>query len=134
LKAIVERVSKALPKIQKKLRFQALAFTGSSGAAVAYPVSVLTGIKLIHVRAKGTKSHGNIVESCETHIERYAILDDFIDMGNTVRYVHNNIDKQARRGWYGDSSIECVGILLYKPDQRCDPYDINKTPIPVFRI
>ena len=102
-KKIVARVTKAIRKQKKILKFQAIAFTGSSGAALAYPISFITKIPLIHVR-KG-KSHGNSIEGGNHDIERYVILDDLIDTGATVKRIFNKIKQEGE--------VECVGILLY---------------------
>ncbi len=110
LKRVVTRVARNIKKLQKKLKFQAIAFRGSSGAAVAYPVSMLTGIHLIHVRKSREKSHGTRVEGGQSNIKRYLILDDFIDEGGTVNAILHECKKAA---WDESEVAECVGIALY---------------------
>lgn len=133
LRAVVNRVVKKIVVLKKKLRFQAIAFTGSSGAAIAYAVSAATGIPLIHVRAKGTKSHGDAIEGSDKRVERYVILDDMIASGATVRRVYTNVQRLASRSW---NTIECVGVLLYADNiERPTPFNITAgRNLPVFSV
>ena len=106
LKRCVARVARNLKKLQKKVPFDAIAFRGVSGAAIAFPVSALTGLHLICVR-KERNSHGNRVEGPSRSIKRYVILDDFISSGETIRAIYGAVKAVSR------SESKCVGICLY---------------------
>ena len=101
--ALVHRVAKKIQALQKKLGFDALAFTGTSGAAIAYPVSVITGIPLICVRKTTRGSHCNMVVEgpSDKDIKKYLIVDDFIQSGNTIRKI---IKKIKNNKWKNDFS------------------------------
>jgi orotate phosphoribosyltransferase len=112
LKKVVARAAKKIKKLQKTLKFDAIAFRGQSGAGIAYPVSMVTGIPLIHVRKETCKgTHGQPVEGPNYRVKRYVILDDFIGQGTTVNTIIKKIDRQCRQDDL--DPMTCVGILLY---------------------
>jgi hypothetical protein len=91
---VVEAVACYLEKIEGE--FETLAFSGSSGAAVAYPVAALIGCHLSHVR----KADGNHFSSRNGRVEgyhhgngiipepcRYIIIDDFVESGGTLERI-----------------------------------------------
>jgi adenine/guanine phosphoribosyltransferase-like PRPP-binding protein len=124
-KKLVAKTAKKVKEIKRKFPFTHIAFRGSSGAAMAFPVSVATGIPLVHVRKLREKSHGCPIEGRGT-CNRYVILDDFICSGETVNAIANKLEKAC-----------CVGIITYLSDRR-DQYTLtvgrrNKT-VPVFSI
>jgi len=108
---MIDRVAESLAFIKKKTKFEAIAFSGSSGACLAYPVSARLGCRLIYVRRENetTSSHGNAVES-DGNIAKYIILDDFVSSGATVCHIYNTIEN-ARKN---DAKIKCVGLALYQ--------------------
>ena len=55
-KKTVDNTIKAINSLNKEKKINAIAFTGTSGAALAYPVSYATGIPLLCVR-KSTKDN-----------------------------------------------------------------------------
>lgn len=73
--------------------FDALAFTGSSGA-IALAVGISLGIPVTHVR----KDPGHSYLSVEgAVVERYAIIDDFVSTGTTVERVISKIKEDSMR-------------------------------------
>ena len=133
LKAQVKRVVRNLKKLQKKVKFDAIAFSGLSGAAVAYPVSALGGFHLITVRKSRAKSHGGHVEGSEKrNIQRYIILDDFVGKGTTVTTIVRTIINLKT---FGDETPECVGVAVYDKVLSTKSVYINKTTsLPVFTV
>ena len=95
----VERVK----QLQKELQFNALAFTGQSGASIAYPVGFLTGLMLICVRREGS-SHGYFVEQ-SNNCRRYLIIDDFVCSGATIDSILRKLESFT--------DLTCVGIFCY---------------------
>jgi hypothetical protein len=67
----------------------AIAFRGSSGAALAYPLSVMTSKPLIHVR----KELGHSWRKVEGlyGAKRIAVVDDFVASGDTIRIIWEEI-------------------------------------------
>ncbi len=140
LKATVNRVVKNLKNLKKKLKFNAIAFRGASGAGVAFPVSAITGIPVIYVRKKNESTHGCGVEGPDTPVRRYIILDDFVDSGKTVKAIIKEITKQpVGEVWNRQGEIvnevhpECVGVCLY--DYTSGPTIwVGKKNIPIYDV
>ena len=121
---LVARVSKKV--LELKTKFHAIAFRGTSGAAMAYPVSIATGIPLICIRKPTEDAHGDPVEgSTKFDVKKYIIIDDFMSSGATVDAIIESINKHS------NNSVKCVGIVLYGNDYN----SYNKWgDIPVTRI
>ncbi len=124
-KKLVAKTAKRVKELKRKLHFTHIAFRGSSGAAMAFPVSAVTGIPLVHVRKSREKSHGYPIEGRGT-CTSYIILDDFICSGKTVNAIAKMLD-----------DAYCVGIITYLSDTK-DEYTLkngrrHKT-VPVFTI
>jgi adenine/guanine phosphoribosyltransferase-like PRPP-binding protein len=134
LKARIRRMAKKLISIRKKHPFDAIAFRGTSGAALAYPLSVLHGYHLICVRRSGRKNnHGGAVEASERkEIKKYIIVDDFVCSGKTVQEIVETINKQFNNSWSDYPTPKCVGVLLANgyDDKRIEISE--KEEIPVF--
>lgn len=114
----VEYFTKAVPKsvrvlkeFHKKHPFDAIAFTGCSGAAFAYPLSYRLKIPLICVR-KGESSHYSHPLEGFTGAKRYLIVDDFISSGSTVRKIISTIKAHSTA-----KNPRAAGIFLY--DRTC---------------
>jgi len=122
-KKLVKKTVTKVRKIKRELKFTHIAFRGSSGAAMAFPVSMITGIPLIHVRKLTERSHGYPIEGYG-NCEKYIIIDDFICTGKTVKGITNSL-----------KDIECVGIITYNSDTKSE-YVITRgrkrIQIPVF--
>lgn|SRR5574337_429355 len=101
---LVPKVAKTLRAIKRKLKFDAIAFRGSSGAALAFPMSYLLKIPLIHVRKGASHYTGGPIEGTISS-QKYLIIDDFIDRGNTVRTIIKTIKKEM--------NAKPVAICLY---------------------
>jgi orotate phosphoribosyltransferase-like protein len=119
-----EKMQAALKRfkvLRRKLKFNAIAFTGSSGCSMAFYLAINTGIPLIYVRKAKETSHGKAVEcNYSYNIEKYLIVDDFISSGSTVRRIAKKVKMAAKDlGWEGP---ECVGIFCY---DETSPTKIN---------
>ncbi len=110
LKLVPMAVAK-LRAFRKKHHFDAIAFTGSSGAALAFPLSYFLKLPLIHVRKKDRNHFSEKIEGTMSS-QKYIIVDDFIASGATVRRVIKTIKSE-----YGHP-VEPVGICLYDSDSR----------------
>jgi orotate phosphoribosyltransferase-like protein len=94
----------------RETKYDTIAFTGTSGAAMAYILSNEMGIPLLCVRKNGEPSHfasgahglleGNIAT------KKYMIVDDFICGGNTMKRIQEEISLRVK-------GAVCVSILLY---------------------
>lgn len=132
-KTTIERVAEAMQTLVTSVGFDAIAFTGSSGACIAYPVSYITGIPLIYVRKDGESTHGEPIEA-EGDFNKYIILDDFVCSGSTIEHVYKRLDERNR---LFTKKLRCLGVALYKEDmdsseisaKLCRRLGIKKFPV-----
>ena len=95
-----------------KYIFDAIAFSGESGGAIAYPLSYLTELYLICVRKEGTNTHGQALEAGYWQ-KGYVIVDDQISTGATMRRIIDGV--KALR-----PESMCQGIVLYNSSRNSD--------------
>lgn len=105
LKKACAKLARVARRIKKVTPFQAIAYRGSSGAAVAYPLSIALNLPVIQVRRQGETAdgHGMGTEGPRRNISHYIIVDDFIASGNTVNKILHEF-----------KDAECVAVLLYQ--------------------
>jgi orotate phosphoribosyltransferase len=108
--AAVRRAKRAI----KGLRFDAIAFSGMSGALVAPSVAMSLRKPMILVRKQSDDCHagGGAVEGA-LDAETYIIIDDFISSGDTLKRIHASVVKASEHS-YRARKIACVGIYLYR--------------------
>ena len=125
LASLLKKAIAAFGRLRKTIDIQAIAYTGSSGAAIAFPLAIAYELPIIYVRKKGEQSHGCPVECNYTQeLENYIIVDDFIAFGATVRRIIKGIkDYAGNFGWEGP---ECVGVFVFDPQHDFR----NKFPLP----
>lgn len=90
---LVPAAVKKLRAIKRKYPFDAIAFRGSSGAALAFPLSYFLKLPLIHVR-KGNSHYGSGAIEGTISSKKYVIIDDFIDSGATVKKIIREVSKE----------------------------------------
>lgn len=118
---LVDRISDKMITLQAEVPFQAIAFRGASGAALAYPLSAQLNIPLIYVRKLREQSHGFDIEGTNRDIRKYVIVDDFTETGRTIKQIIKAIDKTRDRYCELQCPIKCVGIVLYaEQDPDCE--------------
>jgi len=122
-------VNTAVEKITKfKARhsFNAIAFTGTSGAAIAYPLSYLLQIPLICVRKSIRDNHFG--RATKSHIEgvvnskKYIIIDDCIASGKTIQRIRDAIKNHSIE-IEDKVQPKLVGIYLYNNSRLIKSYD-----------
>lgn len=100
--------------LRSKIKIDAIAYTGSSGAALAFPLAIAHDVPVIYIRKDGERSHGTEVEcNCTQEIENYIIVDDFIATGSTVRRIMTKIKERAK--YFSWDGPECMGVLIFDP-------------------
>lgn len=82
-KPLMDRAIRTIQNFEKDNPFDGIAFSGVSGAALAFPISLLTGKHLICVR-KERSSHSDKRVLGLMNAQRYIIVDDQIDSGETL--------------------------------------------------
>lgn len=104
--ALQESAHLAAKWLRKHPEITAIAARGVSGTTFAGAVSFLTGIPVILVRKDTEQCHSsNRVEFPDIEDGNYAIVDDFISSGDTVKII---IDKIR-----ADSDWKCKAVLQY---------------------
>jgi adenine/guanine phosphoribosyltransferase-like PRPP-binding protein len=76
----------------EEIEFDAIAFTGTSGSAFAYPLSFLLGMPLICVRKFEENNHYYGKVEGFLNAKNYIIVDDFISGGDTIRTIMKEIE------------------------------------------
>lgn len=92
--------------------FDSIAFRGTSGSAVAFPLALELNKQLLHVRKSG--GHYEALIEGQTAIETYAVVDDFVETGSTIETIKDNIST-----WYlraGKVEPYCTTVFLYNED------------------
>ena len=84
-KKTVDETIKTVVALNKEKKINAIAFTGTSGAALAYPVSYATGIPLLCVRKSIKDNHYREKLEGYTRPKNYIIIDDCVCTGATVK-------------------------------------------------
>jgi len=101
---LVPAAVKRLRALKRKIPFDAIAFRGSSGAALAFPLSYFLKVPLIHVR-KGQSHYGGGSIEGTISSKRYIIVDDFVESGRTVKTIIREINREM--------NAKAVAICLY---------------------
>ncbi len=99
-KVIVEKAVRIL----RQYEFEAIAFRGVSGALIAPLIAMEMGKSLIVVRKSSESAHSRCMVEGDCAVKRFVIVDDFIDSGDTVRAILNEVDEFA-------PDAKCVGML-----------------------
>lgn len=92
-KHTVQRTVTALKKLQKnpKTKFDAIAFRGVSGSALAFVCAHALNVPMICVR-KGGNHHSILKVEGSYSSKKYVIIDDIIDTGKTIRAIVQSIN------------------------------------------
>ncbi len=105
----VDNTIHAAERMMKAHPFDAIAFTGTSGAALAYILSHWMNVPVVCVRKESERSHyPSYLGRLEGFVafQRYMIVDDFISSGATIDKIRDEIAKVVK-------TATCVGIVLY---------------------
>lgn len=126
LRELAERTAQQVKNIRVGAPFDALAFTGLSGAALSFPVSLLANVPLLAVRKDGDGTHASTSLEGPIKVNTYMILDDLVASGNTVRRIVAKIAEKRPHA-------RCVGILMWNDGWQYPPVIVPGYPdgIPV---
>jgi orotate phosphoribosyltransferase-like protein len=114
LQQILARSVNRIATLKAKLGFDAIAFSGSSGCAIAFHVAATLGIPLMYVRKANEQSHSYQKVDCNFargEIKKYLIVDDFVQSGDTIRHITNTIAAVCEK--QGSYPAKPVGIFCY---------------------
>ena len=106
---------RAIKTIRKsKLEFDAIAFSGMSGAMFAPILAHILKKEIIMVRKRADmpeRGHSSFGVEGYAAAKRYVIVDDLVSTGATARYIHGHI----RQDFAPDAA--CVGVYCYLTDE-----------------
>ena len=109
---LVQKTARIVKEAQERWKFDAIAVTGKSGLSMAFALMLHVDIPFILVRKKTEKSHGSDVESTEpVTVKTYAVLDDCVCSGSTVRRIHDSIREWSQSAYYENPKL--VGLIMY---------------------
>jgi adenine/guanine phosphoribosyltransferase-like PRPP-binding protein len=126
------------------IKFDAVVFTGYSGALVGPVVAAQTGKSMVIIRKEKENTHSAYPVEGEHDVRRFIIVDDFVAGGGTVErilkamrerrpgsvcvaivcYSTFNTNRRWDRG-FTDFGREARRIPVYRPDRRVAA---NQTP------
>jgi adenine/guanine phosphoribosyltransferase-like PRPP-binding protein len=126
------KTSRAFVKLREELNVDAIAFTGSSGAAIGFTLAFLHQVPLIYVRKEDETCHGSMIESngVGIQIKKYLIVDDFIGTGATVTRIITKIRIAAQER--GAVRPKPVGVLCFDDAASNGDHDFGKTRLRVY--
>jgi adenine/guanine phosphoribosyltransferase-like PRPP-binding protein len=84
--------------------FDAIAFSGMSGALIGPPVALKLGKSMILVRKDSDDTHSDYKVEGDCSVRRYVILDDFIRSGGTKNHIKERVEAFT-------NGAECLGVL-----------------------
>lgn len=84
--------------------FDALAFSGMSGAFIGPPVAMMMRKSMLLVRKPNDTTHSEFQVEGDITVKSYVIIDDFICSGDTRKFIIDSIKEFAPRA-------ECLGLL-----------------------
>lgn len=108
-KATVENAVASIKTFREKNNFEVILFTGVSGAALAFPVSYLTGVPIACLR-KPNSSHSIYTLEGWWPRSSYIIIDDFVETGDTINRIHERVKPAVCKGiyLYSDEHTACA--------------------------
>lgn len=125
---LAKKTVHAARRMMEKVPFDSIAFTGSSGAAMAYILSAELRIPLMCVRKESDNSHYTKSHGCFEGFlkaQRYAFVDDFISSGSTFRRVREVVESKM-------PNAICVGLIFYAATRQDYEMDRDGKRYPVF--
>lgn len=125
----IDQVNKMVLRMKdfrKNHKFDAIAFTGTSGAAMAYILSYKLKLPLICVRKDDKNHFGQSIEGCISALT-YVIVDDFISSGSTIIRIHKQIKKEM-------PEAKPVAVFLYSDRQADRYFPLSDGKIPIKRL
>lgn len=115
----------ACHEVMRRLNVDTIAVTGKSGMSVVFAAQMLDPFNFMVVRKETDQSHGCRFEGRNGHIvQRYAILDDFVSSGQTVRNMWEAISE--------NSGAQCAAIIEYTKTPRVDPHRHHLLDVPLL--
>ena len=123
---VIDHAEKALRIFGKKTRFQALAFSGMSGAAIAFPLALRLNKKLMCVRKKDNSHYKGSFEG-DLDSKKYVIVDDCIETGKTIKRIKKAVERNT------DSVLAAIYLYDQREDRNLEVMETYQG-VPVFHF
>lgn len=124
--------------------FDTIAFSGNSGSLMSFPLAHRLNKEIIVVRKPREVESAHSFSKIEGVVpfkKRIVIVDDFVSMGKTIKYIVNTIREEDKKnkldGEISESGIvtcQFVGILLYNQEFSCTSDCINDLGIDIVNF
>ena len=118
--SMVNNAANKLDDFDHKTPFDSIAFTGASGAALAFPLSIALEKSLICVRKRRSGSHSPYEVEGNCGSKSYIIVDDFTETGETIDRITSALKHFC--------NSTPAGIYLYRPtysDRSKSEFTVN---------
>jgi len=127
----IEKAVESLQEVDKTTPFDAIAFTGMSGAAMAFPLAIKLEKDLIMVRKPSSSSHSDYDVEGQNQSKNYIIVDDFPETGATKKRIIAAVEKFCGATYVGVYFYSRSG---FKPAPPPEPKpEQEPLPTPVMR-
>lgn len=133
--------NKVLKRCRKELKnfedFDTIAFSGISGSLMSFTLAHQLDKEIIVVRKPTVTepAHSPLpVEGINPLNKRIVIVDDFVSMGKTIRYIVKTIKEEDKRKNTGPSTCQFVGILLYNQEYSGTSHCIEDLEIDIINF
>ena len=112
----------AFGELNKLIKFEAVAATGTSGLAISPILSHVFDKKLTIIQKKSTRRHSNQLVDGWVDLD-YVIVDDFIGTGKTIKRIQDGL---------AIYNGKLNGIFLYNSNRFTPPKYIAKLGVPIY--
>ena len=117
--------------------FDTIAFSGNSGALMSFPLAHRLNKEIIIIRKprETDSSHSYVtIEGIVPCHRKIVIIDDFVSIGRTIRYIVDTIKKEDKDRNSGVLTCKFVGILLYNQQLSSKSDYIKNLNIPTVNF
>lgn len=115
------------------IEFDTVVCRGISGCLVVPTLADSLRKPFLLIRKEGDGNHSGLLFEGHAEVQKFIIVDDLIDTGNTIRAILSAM-KEGNSKDTGMPHAKCVGIFLYNCGCPRDSFetDLNKPGIPVY--
>jgi len=132
----IDNAVRIMFSFDKENSFEAIAFTGISGAAFAFPLAYLLSKSLICIRKANSSTHCNL--SIEGHIDctSYIIVDDFISTGATIQLITTSIEQEFHNFYaYPIGNCPKLGAVFLYDEPKLDyVMKLTNNKFPIYKV
>ncbi len=125
---VSKRVSDKYLELTITKAIESIVVTGLSGSIVGAVLLANHGIPVIHVRKPEEKAHGSKIQGVIKENFNYAIVDDLISSGTTIKHILWNMENRH-------PNATCKVIILYRDENTdLESFDYCGKDIPIVIV